>query len=182
MDAHAAHSVYFKTFEDYINAIKLHGFDLIALEETRVTPELLHGDHSDYFMTLNDCPLHLVMKVQKPPNTAVSTSIAEYNVINSNATALGNLLPKKLTWNNTMMNTFANVAVVTLWWSTTTAMAMAEVHVDQEKSVTLVLQEYAIILTQSMWLKAIECASGTLGIGSIPDIARQDGGSQLSSG
>ncbi len=98
--------MYFKAFEDYINAIKSHGFDLIAVEETRVTPEHLNGEDSAFFNAVNDCPLHLVIKVRKPANVSTSAAVG-------NATTL-DLLPKKLTWNKTMVNNFANVAVVML--------------------------------------------------------------------
>ncbi len=76
------------------------------MEETRVTPEHLNGENAVYFNAVNDCPLHLVMKVRKPMNVSISTAVG-------NATSL-DLLPLKLTWNKTMVNNFSNVAVVML--------------------------------------------------------------------
>ena len=96
----------FKTMEDYICCLRSHGFDLIDLKETRTTHEQLIGEHSDFFKSVNDCPLHLVMKARKPLEVSASAAV-------SNATNI-DILPKKLRWNKTLTNNFANAAVVLL--------------------------------------------------------------------
>jgi hypothetical protein len=70
-----------------------------------VSPEDLL-ENPDFFSDFNDRPLFLVIKVRKPGSNSKSATISSASSID--------LLPKKLTWNRTMLNNFANVAQVVL--------------------------------------------------------------------
>jgi len=83
-------SMFCKTFEDYTQAARKFGFDIIEIEEGRVNPNNLN-ENPDLFDSVNGVPLHLVMKLRKPECPVKnSANVASTNTLN--------MLPKKLTW------------------------------------------------------------------------------------
>ena len=97
--------VYFKVFEDYTNAVKAAGFEMVDLKEARANPEDLLDD-TDFFSKITDCPLYLVFNVGKPNRVSSSAARASSSSLN--------MLPKRLTWNRTMKRNFGNAVNVFL--------------------------------------------------------------------
>lgn len=83
--------MYAKTFEDYIKTALLHGFDIVQIEEARVTPHNMN-QCSSISDAANGIPLHLLVKIRKP-----ITPIQKSNLTTTNALSM---LPKKLNWSN----------------------------------------------------------------------------------
>ena len=83
--------MYCKTFEDYIKTARKYGFEIVEMEEARVSPENLN-ENPAFFDSVNGVPLHLVVKIRKPAAGMVdnSANIAAANTLS--------MLPKKLTW------------------------------------------------------------------------------------
>lgn len=83
--------MYCKTFEDYLKTARKYGFEIVEMEEARVSPENLN-ENPAFFDSVNGVPLHLVVKVRKPAAGMVdnSANIAAANTLS--------MLPKKLTW------------------------------------------------------------------------------------
>jgi len=97
--------VYFKVFEDYTNAVKAAGFEMVDLKEARPNPEDLL-DNADFFSEITDHPLYLVFKVSKPKHFSSSAAVTSSSSLN--------MLPKSLTWNRTMKRNFGNAVNVFL--------------------------------------------------------------------
>jgi len=97
--------VYFKVFEDYTNAVKAAGFEMVDLKEARTNPDDLLDD-TDFFSKITDCPLYLVFKVSKPNRVSSSAEVTSSSSLN--------MLPKRLTWNRTMKRNFDNAVNVFL--------------------------------------------------------------------
>jgi len=90
--------MYCKTFEDYIKTARKYGFEIVEMEEARVSPESL-SENPAFFESVNGVPLHLVIKLRKP--TAGFMAEDSGNVASS-ANSL-NMLPKKITWSKAAM-------------------------------------------------------------------------------
>ena len=83
--------MFFKTFDDYIETARAAGFEIVQVKEARVQPEHL-SVKKDFFESLNDKPLHLVLKLRKPE------SMKSNNKGSLHAANTLNTLPKRLNW------------------------------------------------------------------------------------
>lgn len=97
--------MHFKTLEDYVNALQVHGFDIVDLKEARVTPEFLRSKDK-CLESVIDIPFHLIFKVRKPRTISSSTVVGRSSALDA--------LPKKLIWSKTLRRNFTNSIAVTL--------------------------------------------------------------------
>ena len=99
---HDGAQVLFKTFGDYMDALKKTGFKVVDIQETFATPA--DTDNEDDFEAVNDRPLQLVFKLLKDQNDVERGDIASSNTLD--------VLPKALYWNNTTKKHFDKFATV----------------------------------------------------------------------